>query len=71
MAKQQCITMTGIVTKALPNAMFNVSLDNGMEVLCVINGKMRKNYIRVIEGDMVELELSPYDLTRGRITKRL
>lgn len=71
MAKQQCITMTGTVTKALPNAMFNVSLENGMDVLCVINGKMRKNYIRVIEGDMVELELSPYDLTHGRITKRL
>lgn len=71
MAKQQCITTTGTVTKALPNAMFNVSLDNGAELLCVINGKMRKNYIRVIEGDRVELELSPYDLTRGRIKKRL
>lgn len=72
MAKQQCITMTGTVTKALPNAMFNVILDeNEMTLLCVINGKMRKNYIRVIEGDRVEVEISPYDLTRGRICKRL
>lgn len=71
MAKQECLTMTGVVTQALPNAMFRVELDNGHELLCVINGKMRKNYIRVIEGDTVEVEVSPYDLTRGRIKSRL
>lgn len=71
MAKTSCIVMEGIVTQALPNAMFRVTLDNGVEILCVISGKMRKNYIRVLEGDRVVVEMSPYDLTRGRISKRL
>jgi translation initiation factor IF-1 len=71
MAKVDGITVEGIVTQALPNAMFRVDLDNGHNILCVISGKMRHNFIKVIEGDKVKVEISPYDLTRGRITSRL
>jgi translation initiation factor IF-1 len=64
------VTMDGKVVEALPNAMFRVELDNGHTVLGHLGGKMRKNYIRVLPGDRVVVELSPYDLTRGRITFR-
>lgn len=64
------VTMDGRVTEALPNAMFTVELENGHSVLGHLGGKMRKNYIRVLPGDRVVVELSPYDLTRGRITFR-
>jgi len=62
--------MEGTITEPLPNAMFRVQLDNGHEVLAHISGKMRMNYIRILKGDRVLVELSPYDLTRGRITYR-
>lgn len=65
------IVVEGVVTQALPNAMFRVDLDNGYNILCVINGKMRRNFIKVIEGDRVRIEMTPYDLTRGRIISRL
>ena len=71
MAKVEGITTEGTVTQALPNAMFRVDLDNGHNILCVISGKMRHNFIKVIEGDKVKVEISPYDLTRGRIISRL
>ena len=71
MAKVNGITVEGTVTQALPNAMFRVDLDNGHNILCVISGKMRHNFIKVIEGDKVKVEMSPYDLTRGRIVSRL
>jgi translation initiation factor IF-1 len=64
------ITVEGRVVDALPNAMFTVELENGHNVLSYLGGKMRKNYIRVLPGDRVTVELSPYDLTRGRITFR-
>lgn len=70
MAKQDNIKMTGKVTEELGNCMFKVSLDNGHEVLCTLSGKIRKNMIRVMAGDDVELEVSPYDLEKGRITRR-
>ena len=71
MGKKNLIEVEGVVTQALPNVMFRVVLDNGGEILCVASGKMRQNYIRVIEGDRVRVEMSPYDLTRGRIITRL
>lgn len=71
MAKQNGFTVNGTVTQALPNTMFRVALENGVEILCVLSGKMRKNYIRVIEGDEVEVEMSPYDLSKGRIKTRI
>lgn len=71
MAKVNAITTEGTVTQALPNAMFRVDLDNGHNILCVISGKMRHNFIKVIEGDRVKIELTPYDLSRGRIVSRL
>jgi len=71
MAKVNAITTEGTVTQALPNAMFRVDLDNGHNILCVISGKMRHNFIKVIEGDRVKVELTPYDLSRGRIVSRL
>lgn len=73
MAKQEPIKMTGTVTEALPNTMFRVMLDmnQDMIVLCTLCGKMQRNHIRVMAGDRVELEMSPYDLTRGRITLRI
>jgi translation initiation factor IF-1 len=64
------ITLDGRVIDALPNAMFTIELENGHSVLSYLGGKMRKNYIRVLPGDRVTVELSPYDLTRGRITYR-
>lgn len=64
------IVQDGVVVQALPNAMFRVELDNGLNVLCVISGKIRKNFIKIIEGDSVKIEMSPYDLTRGRIVTR-
>ena len=71
MAKIQPITVEGVVIEALPNAMFRVELENGVVVLCMASGKMRKNYIKVIVGDNVVVEMTPYDLTRGRIVQRL
>lgn len=71
MAKIQPIEVTGVVIEALPNAMFRVELDNGAVILCTASGKMRKNYIKIIIGDSVKVEMSPYDLTRGRIVTRL
>lgn len=65
------IIQEGTVIEALPNAMFRVELDNGHIVLCVISGKIRTNFIRILEGDDVRVEISPYDLTRGRIVSRL
>ena len=70
MAKEECIEVEGTVEEALPNAMFKVKLDNDHEILGHISGKMRKFYIRILPGDKVKVELSPYDLTRGRITYR-
>lgn len=71
MAKEEAIEVEGSVIEPLPNAMFRVKLDNGHIVLAHISGKMRKYYIRILPGDKVKVELSPYDLTRGRITYRL
>lgn len=70
MKQDKCIRMDGIVTEALPSATFRVDLENGMNLLCVLAGKMRMNYIKIIPGDKVLVEISPYDLTRGRISKR-
>jgi len=70
LAKEDKIEVPGTVTKALPNAQFNVELENGHVVLAHISGKMRKYYIRILPGDKVTVELSPYDLTRGRIVYR-
>jgi translation initiation factor IF-1 len=68
--KKDMIEMEGTITEPLPNAMFRVQLENGHEVLAHISGRMRMNYIRILKGDRVLVELSPYDLTRGRITYR-
>ncbi|NCO52139.1 MAG: translation initiation factor IF-1 [Deltaproteobacteria bacterium] len=70
MAKEEAIEVEGEVVEPLPNAMFRVKLDNGHVVLAHISGKMRKYYIRILPGDRVTVELSPYDLSRGRITYR-
>ena len=70
MAKEAAIEVDGEVTETLPNATFRVKLENGHVVLAHISGKMRKNYIKILPGDKVKLELSPYDLSRGRITFR-
>ena len=70
MAKQKAIEQDGVVTEALSNAMFRVKLENGHIVTAHISGKMRMFYIRLLPGDKVKLELSPYDLSRGRITFR-
>ena len=70
MAKDDAIEITGVVREALPNAMFRVELENKHRVLAHVSGKMRKNFIRILTGDRVLIELSPYDLTRGRITYR-
>ncbi len=69
-AKEEKIEVEGTIVEALPNTMFRVQLDNGHEVLAYLSGRMRKYYIRVLLGDRVVVELSPYDLTRGRITYR-
>ncbi|WP_319761420.1 translation initiation factor IF-1 [Maridesulfovibrio sp.] len=71
MAKEEGIEVEGVVQEALPNAMFKVELENGHIILGHISGKMRKYYIRILPGDRVKVELSPYDLTRGRITFRI
>jgi translation initiation factor IF-1 len=70
MAKEDIIEVQGTVTETLPNAMFRVQLDNGHKILAHISGKMRMHFIRILPGDKVTVELSPYDLTRGRITYR-
>ena len=70
MAKEEAIRVDGTVVEPLPNAMFRVELENGHKVLAHVCGKMRKFYIRILPGDRVTLELSPYDLTRGRIVYR-
>jgi translation initiation factor IF-1 len=69
-AKEEKIEVEGEVVEALPSTMFRVQLDGGHSVLATISGKMRKNYIRILPGDKVKIELSPYDLSRGRITYR-
>lgn len=70
MAKEEAIEVEGKIIEPLPNAMFRVELDNGHKVLAHISGKMRMHYIKILPGDRVTIELSPYDLTRGRITFR-
>ena len=70
MAKEEAIEVVASVVEPLPNAMFRVELDNGHEVLAHISGKMRKHFIRILPGDKVLVELSPYDLKRGRIVYR-
>lgn len=70
MAKQASIKVDGIILEALPNATFRVELENGHEVLAHISGKMRLHYIRILPGDKVSLEMSPYDLSKGRIIYR-
>lgn len=71
MAKEEAIEIEGIILEALPNAMFRVELVNGHHILAHISGKMRMHFIRLLPGDRVRVEMSPYDLTRGRITYRL
>ena len=70
MAKEEAITLEGTVVEALPNARFKIEVDGGHHVLAHVSGKMRKYYIRILPGDRVTVEVSPYDLTRGRITYR-
>ena len=70
MAKEENIEREGVVAESLPNAMFRVELTNGHKILAHISGKMRMHYIRILPGDKVTVEMSPYDLTRGRITYR-
>ena len=69
--KKELITVEGIIKESLPSTTFKVELENGHEVLAHISGRMRVHYIKLLPGDKVMLEMSPYDLTRGRITKRL
>jgi len=71
MAKKDTINLEGVVVETLPSTTFRVELDNGHEVLAHISGKMRVHYIRLLPGDRVLVEISPYDLTKGRITQRL
>ena len=71
MAKTDVITLGGVINEVLPNAMFKVKLETGQEILAHISGKIRKHYIRILLGDGVKVELSPYDLTRGRIIYRI
>ena len=71
MAKEERIEFEGTVIEALPNAMFRVEIDGGHEILAYVSGKMRTRFIRILPGDKVKLELSPYDLSKGRITYRL
>ncbi|MFZ4587780.1 MAG: translation initiation factor IF-1 [Terrimicrobiaceae bacterium] len=70
MAKDDCITTDGVVVDVLPGTLFRVKLSNGHVILCHISGKMRKHFIRIVPGDRVTVEISPYDLTKGRITYR-
>lgn len=71
MVKQDVIELEGVIEESLPNAMFRVELENGHKILAHVSGKIRKNFIRILPGDRVKVELSPYDLTRGRITYRM
>ena len=70
MAKDDVIEVEGKVVETMPNAMVTVELENGHQILATVSGKIRKNYIRILAGDRVTVEMSPYDLTRGRITYR-
>ena len=70
MAKEELIEMSGLITEVLPDSRFRVTLDNGHQLVAYTAGKMRKHHIRIIAGDQVSLELSPYDLTKGRIKFR-
>ena len=70
MSKEDIIEVEGVVAEALPNAIFKVELENGHQILAHISGKLRMNYIKILPGDKVKVELSPYDLSRGRITWR-
>ncbi|MFA5073876.1 MAG: translation initiation factor IF-1 [Nitrospirota bacterium] len=70
MAKEDCIEVQGTVLETLPNAMFRVEMENGHKILAHISGKMRMHFIKILPGDKVTVELTPYDLTRGRITYR-
>ena len=70
MAKEESIEMEGTIIDALPNTQFKVRLENGHEIIAHISGKMRKHYIRILRGDTVTVQLTPYDLTKGRITFR-
>ena len=70
MSKEDVIEVEGVVSEALPNTLFKVKLENGHEILAHISGKFRMNYIKLLPGDKVKVELSPYDLTKGRITWR-
>jgi len=70
MAKEEAIEVEGVITESLPNAMFRVELDNGHKILAHVSGKIRMHFIRILPGDRVKVELSPYDLSRGRITYR-
>ncbi len=71
MSKTETIEVEGVIRESLPNAMFKVELENGHQVLAHISGKIRKHFIKILPGDRVKVELSPYDLTRGRITYRM
>lgn len=71
MASKDVIELEGTIQESLPNAMFRVELENGVTILAHISGKIRKNFIRILPGDRVKVELTPYDLTRGRITYRM
>lgn len=70
MSKEDVIEVEGVVSESLPNTLFKVKLENGHEILAHISGKLRMNYIKILPGDKVKIELSPYDLTKGRITWR-
>jgi translation initiation factor IF-1 len=70
MAKQTSIKQDGVILEALSNAMFRVELENGHQIIAHISGKMRMNYIKILPGDRVQVEMSPYDLTKGRISYR-
>ena len=70
MSKADMIELEGVVTEALPNAMFKVQIDGGHVILATISGKLRMNFIRILPGDKVQIEMSPYDLTKGRISFR-
>ena len=71
MAKEGVVKIEGVVVDVLPNATFRVEINQGQKILGYISGKMRQHEIRILDGDRVEMELSPYDLTKGRITRRL
>ncbi|MFN3344841.1 MAG: translation initiation factor IF-1 [Chloroherpetonaceae bacterium] len=70
MAKEEAIELDGVILEALPNASFRVKLENNLEILAHVSGKMRMNFIKILPGDRVRVQVSPYDLTKGRITYR-